>query len=379
MRLLVLGLGTAGCRIADLIAEPSGRSGRSSGVHALAVDNNPVVLDALQNIDRRSKLFFPKDDISSPELLTTSFTIDEVKALLRSYDTKGHDALLLCAGLGGGLIDLIPHLVQIIRETMFEPVFGLVTLPTDEEGEFRLKKAAADMRKIRRLLDGIIVFDNQFWMQKARDYIEAEKQHKTQSIPDLIIPQGQEKPVRDPYEIINHQIARRIRLLTQAGEVGEVAPQMVLDTREVLNSITGMDLITIGLAEDPLIERPRAGLFRQKEESIVSRQNRAGRIVNLAERAVFRDISAQCELSTARKALILLSGPEDELSMKGFMAIRKWIDDSIDGFELRSGDNPVSARQSTHISVLIILSGVRTVARVDELDQLLPPPPSRDG
>ena len=376
LRLLVLGLGTAGSRIADLIAEPSSRSARCAGVHAIAVDNDPVVLDNLTNVERGAKFYFPKDDICSPELLTTNFTIDEVNATLRTYDAKGHDAVLLCAGLGGGLIDLVPHLVQIIRETMFEPVFGLVTLPADEEGEIRLKKAAFDMRKIRRLLDGVFVFDNQLWLKKVREQTEAENQQRNQGISEIIrTPGTPEKPVTDPYDLINQQIARRVRLLIQAGEVNEVAPQMVLDTREILNTITGMDLITLGLADEPLHERSRISLFRQKEESIVSRQNRAGRIVNLAERAVYRDISAYCDLSTARKALILLSGPEEELSMKGFMAVRKWIDDSIDGYELRSGDNPVTARQAARVSVLIVLSGLQRVDRVEELNRLIPENP----
>jgi cell division GTPase FtsZ len=52
------------------------------------------------------------------------------------------------------------------------------------------------------------------------------------------------------------------------------------------------------------------------------------------------DISAYCDFTTAKKALILLSGPEDELSMKGYMAVRKWIDESIAGYEMRAGDIP---------------------------------------
>ena len=380
LRILVIGLGTAGSKIADLIAAPSGRSSRCSGIHALAVDNDPTILDNLSNIERKAKFYFPKDDISNPELLTTNFTIDEVKAMLRTVDAKGHDAILLCAGLGGGLIDLVPHLVQIIRETMFEPVFGLVTMPADEEGEYRLKKAATAMHKIRRLLDGVIVFDNNLWLKKAKEQNEAAVQQKNQGISEIILPSGSpEKPEFNPYDFINQTIARRIRLLIQAGEVNEVAPQMVLDTREILNTITGMDLITIGLSDEPLGERGRLSLFKHKEESIVSRQNRAGRIVNLAERAVFRDISAYCELASARKALILLSGPEEELSMKGFMAVRKWIDESIDGFELRSGDNPIASRYASHVSVLILLSGVRAVQRVQELDQLVPQSEEKSG
>ncbi|MDD1727916.1 MAG: hypothetical protein LUQ50_02460 [Methanospirillum sp.] len=372
MRLLILGLGTAGSRIADAIAEPTDRSTRSTAIHAIAVDNDPEVLESLTNIEREGKVYFPKDSISDPTLLTTTFTIDEVKARLRSYDAGGHDAVLLCAGLGGGLIDLVPHLVGIIRETMYEPVFALVTLPANGEGQERLKRAASNMRQIRAILDGVIVFDNQLWLDKAREQIETAIQQKNQATTERFwLPGTPEKISTDPYDVVNRQIAQRVQLLIQAGEVQDTPPQMVLDTREILNTITGMDLITIGLADEPLNDQSRMGFFKQKEESIVYRQERAGRIVKLAEKAVFRDISAFCELSSARKALILLAGPEEELSMKGFMAVRKWVDDSINGYELRSGDSPVSARYGTHVAVLIVLSGLNEIPRVSELDQLI--------
>lgn len=372
MRLLVIGLGTAGSKIANEISEPSGRSSRGAVVHAIAVDNDPEVLEKLTNIERHAKIYFPKDSISSPELLTTSFTIDEVKATLNKFDARGQDAVLICAGLGGGLIDLVPHLVTIIRETMFEPVFALVTLPMADEGPVRLKNAARNLHQIQKILDGIIVFDNQLWMDKARDQIEAAIQQKGQAVSDRFwIPGTYEKTGTDPYDLINHHIARCIKLLIQAGEVNGTAPQMVLDTREILNTITGMGLITIGLADEPLGERNKISFFKQQEESLVHRQEKAGRIVRLAERAVYRDISSYCDLSSARKALILLIGPEEELSMKGFMAVRKWIDDSINGYELRSGDNPVSSRPGAHVGVLILLAGLTSIARVSELDQAL--------
>jgi tubulin-like protein CetZ len=377
MRLLILGLGTAGSRIADAIAEPVGRSTRGIAVHAIAVDNDPIILESLKNIERDGKIYFPRDSISTPELLTTTFTIDEVKARLRAYDAGGHDAVLLCAGLGGGLIDLVPHLVDIIRETMFEPVFALVTLPSDEEGEERLKRAAINMRQIRGMLDGVIVFDNQLWLGKVRKQIENATQQKAQETAERFwIPGTPEKVGVDPYDLINHQIAKRIQLLIQAGEIQDTPPQMVLDTREILNTIIGMGLITIGFADEPLEEHSKIGFFRQKQESIVNRQEKAGRIVKLAEKAVFRDISAHCDLSSARKALILLIGPEEELSMKGFMAVRKWIDDSINGYELRSGDSPVSARHGTHVAVLILLSGLSEIPRVSDLDRLIQEDPT---
>ncbi|HPY59236.1 MAG TPA: tubulin/FtsZ family protein [Methanospirillum sp.] len=368
MRLLILGLGTAGSKIADAIIRPSRHSDRCSDLHAIAVDNDPEVLEKLVHIGEEAKFYFPKDDIESPELLTTRFTIDEVKAKLKGFDVGTHDAILVCAGLGGGLVSLVPHLVSIIRETMFEPVFALVTIPAEDEGETRLIRAMKNLQMIKPLVDGIIIFDNQLWLDKARGELTETILQKPPGLSEKIwLPGTVEKVNITPYDLVNRHIARRIRLLVHAGEIQKYTPQTVLDSREILNTITGMSFITIGLAEEDLPEYSRTSIIRHRSESRVGRHERAARIVKLAEKAAFRDISSYCDFSTARKALILLSGPEEELSMKGFMAVRKWIDESIDGFEMRAGDIPISSRQSARVSVLIIFSGLKTVTRVQEL------------
>lgn len=368
MRLLILGLGTAGSKIADAIIRPSGHSTRCSDLHAIAVDNDPEVLEHLAHIEEEAKFYFPKDDIEAPELLTTRFTIDEVKAKLKGYDVGTHDAILVCAGLGGGLVSLVPHLVSIIRETMFEPVFALVTIPAEDEGETRLVRAMKNLQMIKPLVDGIIIFDNQLWLDKVQGEMAEITLKKPATLSEKFwLPGTAEKIKTNPYDLVNRHIARRIRLLVHAGEIQKNTPQTVLDSREILNTITGMSLITIGLSEEELPDHGGIGIFRQRDESRVGRQERAARIVKLAEKAAFRDISSYCDFTTAKKALVLLSGPEEELSMKGFMAVRKWIDESISGFEMRAGDIPVSSRQAGRVSVLILFSGLKTVTRVQEL------------
>lgn len=368
MRLLILGLGTAGSKIADAIIRKSGSSSHSSDLHAIAVDNDPDVLEHLHQVEEEAKFYFPKDDIEAPELLTTRFTIDEVKSKLKGFDVGTHDAILLCAGLGGGLISLVPHMVSIIRESMFEPVFALVTIPAEEEGDARLIQAIKHLQMIRPLVDGVIIFDNQLWLDKARSELRDNSIQKNTGISDKFWLSGSpEKEIIEPFDIVNQHIARRIRILINAGEIHKGAPQSVLDTREILNTITGMSYITIGYAEEELPESGKLNILKPRSESRVGRQERAARIVKLAERAVFREISAYCDFTTAKKALILLSGPEDELSMKGYMAVRKWIDESIDGFEMRSGDNPIPARYMNHVSVLIVFSGLPMVTRIQDL------------
>ena len=221
MRLLILGLGTAGSKIADAIIRPSGHSARCSDLHAIAVDNDPEVLEHLSHIGEEAKFYFPKDDIEAPELLTTRFTIDEVKSKLKGFDVGTHDAVLICAGLGGGLISLVPHLVSIIRETMFEPVFALVTIPTEDEGESRLIRAMKNLQMIRPLVDGVIIFDNQLWLDKARgELAETTLEQRPVGIAEKFwIPGTSEKRGIEPYDLVNRHIARRIRLLVHAGEI----------------------------------------------------------------------------------------------------------------------------------------------------------------
>ena len=62
-------------------------------------------------------------------------------------------------------------------------------------------------------------------------------------------------------------------------------------------------------------------------------------------------------MTSAAKALILIAGPSHELSMKGFMTVRKWIDRSIAGLETRSGDYPVT--NTKYVAIIIMLTGLK--------------------
>jgi hypothetical protein len=101
---------------------------------------------------------------------------------------------------------------------------------------------------------------------------------------------------------------------------------------------------------------------------IESSQTKASRIVTLAKRAVYDEISIPCDLTSAEKALVLIAGPSQELSMRGFQTVRKWIDRSIAGLEMRSGDYPV--KNTRYVGIIIMLSGMKNIPRVDELRQV---------
>jgi hypothetical protein len=54
--------------------------------------------------------------------------------------------------------------------------------------------------------------------------------------------------------------------------------------------------------------------------------------------------------------------------MKGFMVVRKWIDRSIAGLEMRSGDYPVA--HTSIVAIIIMLSGLHNIPRLEELKEI---------
>ena len=105
-----------------------------------------------------------------------------------------------------------------------------------------------------------------------------------------------------------------------------------------------------------------AGIFDEEQK------RKASRIVELTKQAIYHEISTPCDLTSAHKALILVAGPSQELSMRGFMTVRKWIDRSIAGLETRSGDYPVV--NTKNVAIIVMLSGLENIPRITELKEI---------
>jgi hypothetical protein len=126
----------------------------------------------------------------------------------------------------------------------------------------------------------------------------------------------------------------------------------------------------IGYAVEQLPQHPLNFLKKWRPTGFFAdeHQKKASRIVELAKQAIYHDISAPCDLTSAQKALILVAGPSHELSMKGYMTVRKWIDRSIAGLETRSGDYPVTSTR--FVAIIIMLTGLKNIPRIEELKEI---------
>ncbi len=371
MEVLAIGLGGAGCRIVESLLAHDRKSGNGAIVKVIAVDRDAANLNLLSSLRPEQKLYVSSPDPSVPEDAAQA-AVEELVNRIHSLDIAGIDAIMICAGTGGSMIHLAPTLIGVLRTTTLEPVFGLVTLPCKKEGDKRSATAADDIDELLPLLDGIILFDNETWYHKTKQKLKASSSPVISFVERLTDRNGT-KDTSLLFRVLNDAIIRRVGLLLRAGEFREGGKasvgEVVLDAGEVLNTIRGMGFIAIGYAAEPIPRKFINPVRRLQSDFLVERgHNKAARIVELAKRAAYEEVSIPCDLTSAQKALVLIAGPSHELSMKGFLAVRKWIDRSISGMELRAGDYPVHT--TGYVGIVIVLAGIANIPRITELHQI---------
>lgn len=376
MRILTIGLGRAGCRIVDCLLAHD----RKAPVHCvfgIAIDCDAGQLNSLQHVPLDQRLFFQPLDPSHPGDLAEHLPSEEALSRLQALDDGDIDALFVCTGLGGTMAGTAPNLVAYLKKSMTEPVFCLCTLPCRQEGDGCSSRAADQLDTLKDLVDGIVLFDNESWLDKIPEVTEGPPLSRPADLGTLVA-RHQGPPLSETERFFfnfNDLICRRFTLLLRAGEYSERSPgelpEVVLDAGEILNTIKGMGFITMGYARDEVVPGHSMDLlsrFRKDTPTVQESHLKASRVVELTKRAIFHEISTPTELGQAEKALILIAGPSHEMSMRGFMTVRKWIDRTIKGLELRSGDYPVSG--SRFVGVFIVLAGMDSLPRVEELRQV---------
>ncbi|MBR1369301.1 hypothetical protein RJ53_07270 [Methanocalculus chunghsingensis] len=379
MKALIIGLGGAGSRIADVLADHDRRSGTHS-IEAIAIDTDYESINKLRTIPHTQRIVLPSLQESVPGAESEILDIAEVVGHIQRCNTIEIDAIIICTGLGGRLAHSAPLIVEKVRNSFFEPIFAILTLPLRSEGKKVAARAADQIEVIEGVVDGCILFDNETWYKKiATEMLRLERTTDDQHAGDAEedIPEDKIDGItlnpRDRNNILNERLARRFGLLLRAGEFvenGNPVAEVVLDAGEVLNTLKGMGMIAIGYATE-LIPRDNLGFlrrFRKGYNAYEDGHKRAARIVELSKRAIYQEISVPCDLTSATKALVLIAGPSDEISMKGFQNVRKWVDRSISGLEMRAGDYPVISTK--YVGVIIVLAGIKNIPRIHEIKEM---------
>jgi cell division GTPase FtsZ len=346
----MLGYGQAGGRIADAFVELNKKTGQKFVIRALAINTARSDLMGIKNIPMDDRLLVGESltkghGIGADNELGARVATDEIYTIQSAIDKRGThqiDAFLIIAGLGGGTgSGGAPVLARRLRTLYEEPVYGLGILPSKDEGSLYSLNAARSLVTLVNEVDNLFLFDNDAWKKGGES-------------------------VKEAFADINEEIVRRFAILFGAGEANEVG-QMVVDAAEVINTLKGGGVSTIGYASEEIRSE---GLFKKllgKKKGLESLDT-VTRITSLVRRAVAGRLTIPCDVSTAEKALIIAAGPPKELSRKGIEKSKVRIEDMIRGKEVRGGDYPLVRGQ--HVSTIVLFSGVSDVPRIKELQAI---------
>jgi cell division GTPase FtsZ len=239
-------------------------------------------------------------------------------------------------------------LAKHLKRIYTEPVYGLGILPGGDEGGIYTLNAARSFQTFVREVDNLLVFDNDAWRQTGES-------------------------VEGGYETINDEIVRRFGVILGAGEVehAENVAESVVDSSEVINTLAGGGVSTVGYAsEDVDVGQDSGGLlsrFTGDDSSDLDTANTTNRITSLVRKAALGRLTLPCEIEGAERALLVMAGPAEHLNRKGIERGRKWLEEQTGSMEVRGGDYPTD---DPKVAASILLSGVHNVPRIKELQQV---------
>ncbi|SEW26828.1 tubulin/FtsZ family protein [Halobacterium jilantaiense] len=358
MKLAVVGFGNAGGKIADRIVEYETQTERSLCQFTAVVNSARIDLHKLGYVPQRHQILVGQTDERSkghgagadPDLGAelTRQDLAEVQRVLDNVPLHDVDAFLVVAGLGGGTgSGGGPVFAEALGERYGEPVYGLGVLPSGDEGGRASLNAARSIRSFVDSTDATIAFDNDAWREG------------TQSI-------------ESGYEQTNVEIAKRVVSLLAPGEYdGSPVSENAMDSSDVKRTLSVGGVATVAYAEASLEEetqRQRGLLGRLRNDGEAGeREGAATKVHGLVRRAARSRLTCPADITSAERALVVVSGPPAELSQKGLVRSRKWLESQIDSVEVLAGDDPRPGADRLRATVL--LANATDVPRIDALQE----------
>ena len=360
MKLAMIGFGQAGGKVVDKFLEYDEATGSGIVRSAVAVNTAKADLLGLERIPDENRVLIGQarvkghgvgaDNELGAEIAEED--IDEVQGAIDNIPVHEIDAFLIVAGLGGGTgSGGSPVLAKHLKRIYTEPVYGLGILPGGDEGGIYTLNAARSFQTFVREVDNLLVFDNDAW-RKSGESMESG------------------------YEEINDEIVRRFGVLFGAGEVeaGDAVAESVVDSSEIINTLAGGGVSTVGYAAESVEDTGSSGLLSRFksddgiDDSGMDAANTTNRITSLVRKAALGRLTLPCEIDGAERALLVMSGPPEHLNRKGIERGRKWLENETASMEVRGGDYPVG--DTENVAAVTLLSGVTDVPRIQALQEV---------
>ncbi|MFC1957303.1 tubulin/FtsZ family protein [Chloroflexota bacterium] len=352
MKLVVIGLGQCGGRIADeftrLNIKASSQRGIGIVVGSFAVNTDIADLSGLKRIkpDYQHRILIGgrktgghgvgKINELGAEVAKEDAdkVIDAVRATKRLSEA---DAFLLIAGAAGGTgSGSIPIMIQHIKERFVDkPVYAAVVLPFEHEEqteERTIYNVATCLKSTYLVADAVILIDNQRYISN-------------------------DSSLQSNLNRINALIAEPFYNILCAGE--ETKPKYIgaklLDAGDIIQTLVGWTVISYSKSQVSLLKF----LFQQTRD-FRKKVSETQRGIQAMDEAISR-LSVRCNPADARRAMYLISAPSREMNIDTIKELGLHLKELSPKAIIRSGDYP---RDRGSLDVSVILSELNDVAKI---------------
>ena len=352
MKLVVIGLGQCGGRIADEFSRLNRKAVSQRGIEivtgAFAVNTDIADLSGLHRIrpDYQHRILIGgrktgghgvgKINELGAEVAREDAdkVIDSIRLTKRLAEV---DAFLLVAGAAGGTgSGAIPIMTQYVKERFIDkPVYALLILPFEHEEETEeraIYNAATCLKSAYLVADAVIIVDNQKYVRK-------------------------ESSIESNLASINAQIVDPFYNLLCAGE--EKKPKYigakVLDAGDIIQTLVGWTII--GHSKSYL------SLFRflfKRTYDFRKKATETQKGIQAMDEAISK-LSVRCNPADARRALYLVSAPAKEMNVDLIKELGIYLKNLALEAVIRSGDYP---RDRGSLNVSLILSELSDMAKI---------------
>lgn len=353
MKLLVIGIGQCGGRIADRFARLNKRARSKRGIEiitgAFAINTDITDLSGLSTIkpDYKHRIAIGSQKTNGhgvgkiSELAAEIARQDGDKVINAIRGTERFsetDAFLLIAGASGGTgSGSIAILTQYLKERYIgKPVYNAIVLPFQQEEETEARtiyNTATCLKSAYLVADAIFLIDNQRYINKNAAIF---------------------KNLKD----VNARIVEPFYNLLCAGEERDpkYVASKVVDAGDITQTLVGWTVIGRGETQ---FKRRIACPFG-KNHNFRAKMAETGKKAHTMDEAI-GELSLTCNPKEASRALYLVSAPHNEMSMDVIKDIGDHLTAVAPNALIRSGDYP---RHTGSIDVTLILSEISTVRKV---------------
>jgi cell division GTPase FtsZ len=352
MKIVVIGLGQCGGRIADEFAKLNNKAKRQRGIEivtgAFAVNTDAADLSGLTAIKRDyqhriliggrktgghgvGKVNELGAEIAKED---SDKVIDAIRTTKRFYES---DAFFLIGSAGGGTgSGALPVITQHVKARYSDkPVYSAVVLPFEHEEQTEERttyNTATCLKSTYSVADAVFLIDNQRYIRK-------------------------DSSLSNNLAKINQMIAEPFYGILCAGE--EKKPKYIgaklLDAGDIMQTIVGWTVIGYGDSQIPLLRFPG-----EKSRDFMKKGTETQKAIQAMDAAI-SELSLNCKPEDARRVLFLLSAPSREMNVDMVKELGDYMRNLTPLATIRNGDYP---RQRGVLDVSVILSELSDVEKI---------------